>query len=475
MAERIPPGLLRLAGVVMLGALMMQLDMTMTNIATSALLDEFQAPLATLQWVGTAYLLAMAAIIPLAGWSMERFGGRAVWIFSLIAFLAGSVLGGVSWSMTSLIAARVLQGLGGGMILPVAQAVLAQKAGPERLGRVMAAIGLPSLLGPVLGPILGGVLVTEIGWRWIFFVNVPICALAILAAWRIMPNDRAATRSPLDVPGLVLLSAGSAALIYGFAEAGERGRFSEASVVVPLVAGAALLLTFVVYALRAAEPLIDLRLFRHRGYAASIGSMFFVTIVLFGAMGLLPLFYQQVQRYSAQHTGLLMIPFGIGMGLSLLIAGRLADRVAPRGIAVVGLLLAGGATLVFTQLDHAPAAWVLGAQGVAGAGIGALLVPVMAAALRGLPPDAIPRASTTLRIFQQLGGSFGSAILFIVLQRQVAQGPAGAATAAAYGNTFWWSLGFVALALVPVLFLPGRRPVPPAPATPPPAAVAVSR
>jgi EmrB/QacA subfamily drug resistance transporter len=456
--DRLSTPLLKLAGVVMLGALMMQLDMTMTTIATKTLLDQFHATLATVQWVGTGYLLAMTTVIPLAGWALERYGARTVWMASLITFLAGSVLCGLSGSIETLIAARVVQGLGGGMILPLAQAVLAQAAGPRRLGRVMAAIGVPSLLGPVLGPVIGGVIVSDLSWRWIFFVNVPICVVALAAAWRLMPTERAAVRSRLDVIGLLLLSTGSATLIFGFAEAGRRGDLAGATVLVPGVAGVLLLVLFVAYAWRAAQPLIDLRLFRSRGYAASIGAMFLVTIVLFGAMGLLPLFYQQVRHETALQTGLLLIPFGVGMGLSLVVAGRLSDRVAPRGIAVVGLLLTAGATVIFTQLGREPGSVLLGvAQILTGGGVGALLVPIMAAALRDLPSAAIPRASTTLRIFQQLGGSFGSAVLFIALQHQLSDHGPGSTAAAAYGATFWWSLAFAAAAFVPVLLLPGRR------------------
>jgi EmrB/QacA subfamily drug resistance transporter len=459
MSERMSPALLKLAGVVVLGALMMQLDGTMTSIATSTLLDEFQVPLSTLQWVGTGYLLAMAAVIPLAGWSMERFGARAVWIFSLFAFLAGSVLCGVSWSMPTLITARVVQGLGGGMILPVAQAVVAQQAGPDRMARAMAAIGVPALLGPVLGPILGGVIVSDLGWRWIFFVNVPICVAAVIAAWRVMPSDRSATRSRLDVPGLLMLSVGSATLIYGFAEAGRRGGFTAAAVLLPLAIGLVLLLAFVPYARRASEPLIDLQLFRNRGYSASLGAMFLTMMVMFGAMGLLPLFYQQVRHFSAEHTGVMMIPFGLGTGVSIVVSSRLADRFAARWIALTGLMLAGTGTVVLTQLGHDPGAVVLGlAQAVTGLGVGSVMVPVMATALRGLPQASIPHASTTLRIFQQLGGSVGGAILFIVLQHQI--GLSSSNAAAAYGHTFWWAIGFAAVALVPVLLLPARRSLP---------------
>ncbi len=174
-ARQLPPSLVKIIAVVMLGALMMQLDMTMTTIATKTLVHDFHSTLTTIQWVTTGYLLAMAATIPLAGWALERFGARRVWMTSISVFLLGSVLCGLAWSPGSLIAFRVLQGLGAGMVLPVGQAVLVQVAPAEKFGRVMAAMGVPAMVGPVVGPVLGGVLVTSLSWRWIFYINVPVC------------------------------------------------------------------------------------------------------------------------------------------------------------------------------------------------------------------------------------------------------------------------------------------------------------
>ncbi len=462
-ADKLPGHLLKLAAVTMLGALMMQLDMTMTNIATNTLLGQFHVPLSTVQWVGTGYLLAMATVIPVAGWALERFGARTVWMSAITVFLAGSLLCAFAWSVGSLIAFRVVQGLGGGMILPLAQAILAQAAGPQRLGRVMAAIGVPSLLGPVLGPVLGGVILTDLNWRWIFLINVPICIAGLLLSRRTIPAGRSATSGRLDLAGLALLSTASAALVYGCAEAASRGSATDGHATIPTALGVVLLAAFIRHAIRVDDPLIDLRLFRARGFAAASAGMFLSTVVLFGSMALLPLYYQQVRGQDALHAGLLLIPFGVGMGLSLVVSGRLADRVAPRGIAVAGLVLAGLGTLAYTRIDLHTSFVVIGAaQLLNGAGVGAVIVPMTAAAMRMVPPAAIPRASTAVRIFQQLGGSFGSALLFVVLQRQIAGHTSGVrpdatAVAQAFGHTFWWSAAFSALALVPALLLTRDR------------------
>src|SRR5262249_52696634 len=180
-AGRLPRELVRLALTVMLGGVMVGLDATMTNVAINTLARDFDTSLATIQWISTGYLLALAMVIPLSAWSAERFGARATWIASITLFTVGSLLCGVAWSAGSLIAFRVLQGLGGGMIVPLIQTILARAAGPAQLPRVIAVIGVPAMLAPVLGPALGGLLVSHASWRLIFFINIPICAAALLA------------------------------------------------------------------------------------------------------------------------------------------------------------------------------------------------------------------------------------------------------------------------------------------------------
>src|SRR5215211_2264527 len=303
------------------------------------------------------------------------------------------------------------------MIPPLGQGVIAQAAGPNRIGRVMAAIGIPTALGPVLGPVIGGLLVTDASWRWIFYINVPVCVAALAYSWRIMPTVKAAGRSPLDVVGLVLLSPAFAAIVYGLAEAGRQAGFDHRTAVVPLAAGGVLLVAFVVHALRTkAQPIIDLRLFRSRTFATSSAVVFLAGTVLFAAMGALPLYLQQVRGFTALHTGLLLVPMGVGMGVSLITAGRLSDRLSPRPIVLVGLTLSGAACLVYTQLGAHTSQLLIGVTLVAsGAGVGAVLVPVLATAVRYVRSQDIPRATTAGRIFLQLGSSLGAAVILIVL------------------------------------------------------------
>jgi EmrB/QacA subfamily drug resistance transporter len=467
--ERLNPQLLKLAGILLVGAVAAQLDMTIVSVAINTLAADFDTSIATIQWVSTGYLLAMAMAIPLTGWAVDRFGGKRMWLLSLVLFAAGSALCAVAWSAGSLIAFRFLQGLGGGMMLPLLQTILAQAAGPQRLGRLMSAVAVPALLAPIVGPVVGGVILDDLSWRWIFFINVPICAIALVLAWRGMPESPGQGRQPLDVVGLALLSPALAAIVYGFSEADDQGGFDAGSVIAPLALGLALVAAFGVHALRTrTEPIIDPRLFRARSFTASASLMFLSGLSIFGAMLLLPLYYQQARGDSALDAGLALAPQGLGMMVAIAVAGRLSDRIGPRSIVLVGLVLATVGTIPYAMVGADTSPLLLAtALIVRGAGLGAVMVPTMTAAYHDLKPDAVPRATSAGRILQQIGASFGTAVLAVILQNQAASHATEAGGLhTAFGNTFWWTVGLTALAFIPALLLPNT----PATTAPQPAA-----
>jgi EmrB/QacA subfamily drug resistance transporter len=457
-SDRLSPTLRRLAAAIMLGAFMVALDMTMVNVALHTLANDFSTSVTTIQWVSTGYLLALAMVIPMTGWAIERFGARTSWVASLVLFICGSVLCGLAWSPASLILFRVLQGIGGGMLIPLAQTILAQAAGPQRLGRVMAFVGIPAMLGPVLGPVLGGVIVTATTWRLMFFLNVPVCLAAVVVAYRVAFPRQASTarRARLDTVGLALLSPGLAGIIYGLAQAGSHAGFTDPHVIVPVLLGAVLLMAFIAHALRTRDPLIDVRLFRVRSFSAASLLVLLLSMAMLGVQLLLPLYYQQVRHESALGAGLLLAPGGIGMAAALIIAGKLSDRVGPRPIVLAGLLLTALSTLAYTQVGSDTSPLVLSLVLILnGAGIGSALVPSLASPYRSVRKDQIPRATSAIRILQQLGGSVGVAVLAVVLQRSLVGHPHHVTNlAAAYGHTFWWALAFIALAVIPTMMLP---------------------
>jgi EmrB/QacA subfamily drug resistance transporter len=280
------------------------------------------------------------------------------------------------------------------MLLPLMRTILAQAAGPRRLGRLMGAVAVPVTLAPIVGPVIGGLIVDSLSWRWIFFINVPVCTVALLLAWRYMPVPPERGQHPLDFLGLALLSPGLAAIVYGLSEAGNRGGFGGGHVMVPLVIGALLVGAFCFHALRGrVPPIIDLRLFRLRSFSASVGLLFLSGLSIFGAMLLLPLYYQQARGQSALDAGLLLAPQGLGVMLGLSVVARLTDRIGPRPIVLSGMTVATLGTLPYTQVGPHTSEVLLGASLVIrGAGLAAIFVPALTASYADLRPEEIPRA-----------------------------------------------------------------------------------
>ncbi len=444
----IDAALWRLAAVLLLGPILALLDTTIVSVGLHSVAQDLGSPLSTLQWVSTGYLLSVALAMPLTGWAAQRFGGRAVWTGSVALFTAGSALCGLAWSVPALIAFRVLQGLGGGMIQPVGQAMLAQAAGPGRLGRVIAVSMVPVTLAPVLGPVLGGIIVQHFDWRWMFYVNVPVGLVTLLLAARILPRAPADRdpRARLDVLGLLLLSPALAALVYGCSE--RR--------VALVAAGALLLAGYGVHAARGGGrvPLIDVGMFARRGFAAATASSFLLGGSLYSAMLLLPLYFQQVRGADAMSAGLMLAPQAAGTAAVSLLTGRITDRVGPRPLMLCGLALALLGTVPLALLGHGPdpAPWLMAtALVIRGAGLGLALVPGMSAVFVSVSRSDVPRAAGTVNVLNRLGGSLGTAVLTGILERSMAS---GRAPSAAFGTAFLWSCGLALLAFVPACFYP---------------------
>ncbi|MBT2207557.1 DHA2 family efflux MFS transporter permease subunit [Actinomadura sp. NEAU-AAG7] len=470
--ERIDPHLRTLAIVVVLGAIMTVLDSTIVNVAISALGKDFDTSLSTIQWVVTGYTLALSMAIPLTAWSVRRFGSKTMWLLSLGLFISGSLLCGVAWSVPSLIAFRVLQGLGGGMLMPIGQTMLAREAGPERMGRVMSIVSVPAMLAPALGPLLGGVIVDHLSWRWMFFVNVPFCVVALLAAWRMLPRDT--ERSPdasLDVLGMLLLSPGLAALVYGLSEAGNGTSLTGGRFVGSVVGGAVLIAAFLVHAVRKGDgALIDVRRLTTRAFTSATGGFFLYSLAVFGLMILIPLFARIVQGESALDSGWLLAPLGVGAMITMLVSGRLADRFGGRWPAAAGLVVVLCGALVLTSLDPSTGrAVIMSAMFVVGVGHGLIGPSLMAMSYQGLPREAVPAATTGANVVIRVGSSFGTAVSAVILQIGIrdkipgasgnlgeAAGQPAALLSDAFTGTFWWLGAILLIALVPTLTIPRK-------------------
>jgi len=444
------------AAVVAMGSVMSILAVTIVNVALEQLSVELHSPLNDIQWVATGYLLGMGAVIPVSAWAARRVGAKRMYLVSLALFVATSVLCALAWSAPTLIAFRVVQGVAGGLTLPLGQMMLATAAGPQRIGRVMSVIGVPMVLGPMIGPIVGGLLIEHLSWHFIFVINVPFGIAALVAGWRLLPASTPEPAGRLDVRGLVLLCTGVPLIIFGLSRTASAGGFGSAFVLVPAVAGLLLVGAFAAHALRARHPLLDVRLLRNRGFAAAAAATFAAGGALYGAMLLLPLYFQTVRGEDALHAGLLLIPQGIGAALSMGVAGRMADRVGGGRVAVVGLAIMALATIPLAGVTATTSYWFIGAVLVVrGLGTGASIMPLMAAAFSTLRTEDVPHATPQLNVLQRVGGSIGTAILTVVLTNALAG--AGSRTpeaaAGAFGHAYWWAVAVTAFAVVPALYL----------------------
>ncbi|MBV9003002.1 MAG: DHA2 family efflux MFS transporter permease subunit, partial [Solirubrobacterales bacterium] len=396
----------RVSLVVVIGSIMSILDTTIVNVALATLSRELHATISEIQWVVTGYMLALAAVIPVTGWAARRFGAKQVYILSLVLFTAGSALCGLATDTTQLIIFRVLQGVGGGMILPVGQLMMAEAAGPERMGRVMSIVAVPAMLAPILGPTLGGLIVQNASWRWIFYVNVPIGVIAVIAALRVLPTVKPGPVARLDTRGLLLMATGLPLITYGLAEVGVTGGFSSPKVIIPCVVGVILVAVFVLHALRVPNPLLDMRLYRRPTFSSASFAMFCLGAALFGGMILLPLYWQGVRFESVVDTGLLTAPQGLGAAFAMPIAGKLTDRLGGGQLALFGVTLCTVATIPFALIGaHTPIVSLAVAMFFRGIGIGFAFMPTMAAAFASLERAELSSATPQLNVLQRVGGS----------------------------------------------------------------------
>jgi EmrB/QacA subfamily drug resistance transporter len=456
-SNRIDAHVWRISAVVIVGSIMSILDTTIVNVALDTLSRDLHASISQIQWVVTGYMLSLAAVIPVTGWAAQRFGAKRVYIVSLVLFTAGSALCGLASSTTELVAFRVLQGIGGGMILPIGQLMMADAAGPERMGRVMSIVAVPAMLAPILGPTIGGLIVDNASWRWIFYVNLPIGIIAVIAALRTLPSVQRgadAVKKRLDARGLALMATGLPLLTYGLAEIGSTGSVSSVKVIVPVLAGLALIGLFALHALRVPNPLLDLRLYRRPTFSSASIAMFCLGAALFGGMILLPLYWQGIRHESVVDTGLLTAPQGLGMALVMPIAGKLTDRLGGGPLALAGVIVTTLATIPFGLIGaHTSVASLSVAMFVRGMGIGFAFMPAMAAAFASLQRSELPDATPQLNVLQRVGGSIGTAALAVVLQRALTGAHTLSGAAAAYGTAFWASAVLTALAIIPCIVL----------------------
>ncbi|MEU1087361.1 DHA2 family efflux MFS transporter permease subunit [Streptomyces sp. NPDC005892] len=436
------------------GAFVAQLDTTIVNVSLADTSARFGA-ITQVQWVVTAYLLALVALMPAAGWLASRFGTRRTFIASVAVFAIGSAACAFSTTLPELIAARALSGAAAGVLVPVATILLTSGMPRERLGQVQALNGSVMLISPLLGPTVGGLLVNAWDWWAVYAVNLPLCAVLLVVALRRVRKDAPAVPGggrPLDVLGLLTASACTVGVVLAVHAFSETGLSASPAFLVPLVVGLASGAVFVRHQLRAAAPLLDLRLFAHRVYRTAAINIFCLGFVLFSPMMLIPLYFESARGESAVTTGLLMSAGGTGVVVAGLACRPIMKKIGGGTTVVIGIVLTMLATVPLTALSSSTSYVLLcAALAVRGLGTGLTIVPAMTRAFESVEPRSIPDASTQLNLVQRIGGTFALAVVTVVLDR-AARSHHGLVPAA-FADSFGLLLAVYALTLAPAVAL----------------------
>jgi EmrB/QacA subfamily drug resistance transporter len=408
------------ASVVVVGALMSILNQTVVNVALPTLETDFGVTLIDIQWVVTAYSLGLAAVIPLTGWLSDRYGTKRVFLVSQVLFTLASMLCGLAWSNPSLGAFRVVQGLAGGLIMPVGMTILMTVSKPEERGRMMAVLGLPMMVAPVLGPLLGGWLVQYVSWRLIFYLNVPIgVAGAIMTALLLRGSAGRAGGYRLDVGGLVLGIPSVVAIVYGLSQPSEHG-WGSFETLLPLLGGIALLVVFCLYEIRHPAPLIEIRVFKDAAFTAAMSVNFLIGVALFGSVILVPLFLQQVQGYGALDSGVILATQGLAAAIAMPIGGQLTDRFGARQVVPFGLAILTLASIWSATLAPDTPRWVVAAMLAGrGIGVGLSLMPAISSAYVTMPQRLIGRATSVNNTVQRVASALAVAIITTILADRI--------------------------------------------------------
>ncbi len=401
--------------VALIGAFMSILDSSIVNVAIPTIMNVFNAATSDVQWVSTIYLLAQGVVVPLSGWLGDRFGFKRLYMVSLAGFVVGSLLCGLAWDLNSLIVARVIQAIGGGMIMPTMMSMVYRIVPREKIGTGMAIFGLALMMGPAIGPTLGGYIVEYVDWRWIFTINLPIGIIGILLAWMVLPEFQSKHPGKLDIGGAVTAAVTLFSVLLALSKGQEWGWTDERTILLFATSFFGLVL-FVYTQLTSKNPLLDLRVFKYRSFLVSNVLVIVTTIGLYAGMFFIPLFLQSIRGLGAMETGILMMPGALASGAMMAVVGRLYDKVGPRPLVVVGILGLAVLTYNFHNLNLVTATSTIMIWNFLRGGVMAFAnMPAQTAALVDVPVELIGRASSISNIIRSVAGSFGIAWLTSVL------------------------------------------------------------
>lgn len=454
--EKIDPTVLRISLILAFGVLAPIFDSTMVNIAIQTMTKDMNTTIAVMQWAITGYTLMMGITVPLGGWATDRFNGKRVYGFALALFLIGSLFSAMSATITTLIIGRLIQGAGAGLLSQALSTLVMRAADGKNIGKLMATIGIPIMIGPVLGPVLGAFIVNHANWRMMFWVNIPITIISMLLLFFGVPDLPAINpKLKIDFLGIGLLAGFFAGVILGISNySSNKAFFEQANVLWEIGLGMLALILYILYAsVKPDKAIVPLTIFKYKSLNLSTILMMLTGITTNGPMMILPLYFQDIRGEAIISVGLIMGAQAIGMLVTRSQGGKLTDKIGPKWVTITGLVVALLATLLFIWVDAITAIWLLvTVLFVRGLGMGIMIVPVMSSAYMGIPKDKISQATVTTDVLQSVGGAAGSAILASIIINVAANAPKATPLLTmtyAYNMGFAWSAGFTLLMFIP--------------------------
>ncbi|MBX6396046.1 MAG: DHA2 family efflux MFS transporter permease subunit [Alicyclobacillaceae bacterium] len=487
--------------VLMLGVFLAILNQTLLNVAIPHMMNEFNVSADTIQWLLTAYMLVNGVLIPISAFLMETFGSKSLFVAAMIFFTAGSLVCGVATDFPLMLTGRIIQAVGGGILMPLVMNIFLALFPPESRGRAMGLLGLGMIFAPAVGPTLSGWVVENYTWRLLFYGMIPLGVLVIIMGLVYLRDIPRKHRPPLDLYGMLMSILGFGALLYGFSEAGSGG-WGQTKVIAGLAIGVIGVILFILRELSVSEPMLDFRIFRYDMFSLSSLINAIITMAMFAGMLLLPIYLQNLRSFTPLQAGLLLLPGALVMGVMSPVSGAIFDRIGPRPLAVVGLLVTAATTYEFTKLtmetsyEHILALYVIRSFGMA-----LLMMPIMTAGLNQVPMEKNSHGTALSNTVRQVAGAIGTAFLTSMfttrndfhlrmyldqvnrydpwVQQSIQQIAGAAATsvglppaqaqglaaAELYGglaqqaavqgidDAFWWATGFTVLALLLSFFL----------------------
>jgi EmrB/QacA subfamily drug resistance transporter len=448
-SEKIDPKIWRTVCVVLLGPFMTQIDSTVVNVSLSTIRDQLHSSIASAQWIISGYLLALALMLPINGWLVDRVGAKRLYLVCFTAFTLASLLCGSAHTMDSLVFARVIQGIAGGLLAPMTVMMIARVAG-KQMARVMGYSTVPVLLAPLLGPIIAGAILKYASWPWLFYLNLPVGFIAVILAAVLLPNDQdSVERRPFDLAGFLFISPGLACFLYGLEKAP-----TPVGVFI-LFTGLGLLGLFIAHARRKKKrALIDLDLFKNKIFAAATVTQFLSNAMIYAGQLIVPLYLITGCAFSPSQVGFILLPMGIGMLCSYPLMGHLTEKFGCRAVSVTGAFLVIGGTLplLWMSIHHYSALVMMICLFARGAGQGGIGLPSSSAAYASIPKKDLGIAATALNIVQRIGGPIATTVMAMVMAFAGVHAPAH--SGAAFTIPFAALIGIQILVLIATTRLP---------------------